>query len=147
MRIAVLTAAAVLTVMLAPSAAVAADATATLKDFGLLGNFSKDCAQPVSMANSMTRYVAQADGTVALTYDSGSGGSSYTIHAASILTPTIIRLDEKSDAGGAFEVLLVRDGKRIRVIESRDPVGGRAFVSAGVITGNGRETQWETRCG
>jgi hypothetical protein len=146
MRLTLIAAVAALAAATAPSIAAAQDAAATLRKFGLLGEFSKDCAQPASIANAHTLYVAQPDGTVKLSYDSGGGQSGYLIHAARILSPALILLEETSDAGTPFQVIVNLDGKRIRVIESRDPKSGRAFVAGGVITGNNRETSWETRC-
>jgi hypothetical protein len=146
MRLAPVVIAAVLAAGAAPSVAAAQDAAATLRKFGLLGDFSKACDQPPSPANSRTLYRAQPDGTVTLTYDMGSGQSEYVIHAAKVLSPAVVLLDETSAAGMPFQVILNLDGKRIRVIESRDPKSGRAFVAGGVITGNGRETGWEDRC-
>ncbi len=146
MRLTLIAIAAALAAASAPSIAAAQDAAATLREFGLLGEFSKDCGQPASMANSHTLYAAQPDGTVKLSYDSGGGQSGYVIQSARVLSPALILLEETSDAGAPFQVIVNLDGKRIRVIESRDPRSGRAFVAGGVITGNGRETSWENRC-
>ncbi len=146
MRLAVLALSAAAMIASAPASAAAQTAAATLKSFGLLGTYSRDCGQPASGGNSHTRYTAEPDGSVRLVYDMGGPTSGYVVNTAKILSPALILLEETSDAGAPFQVVLNLDGKRIRVIESRDPKTNRAFVSGGVITGNGRETQWETRC-
>lgn len=129
-----------------PAAASAEDAATTLRRFGLPGVYSKDCAQPASFANPHTRYEAQGDGTVRLVYDAGGSQSGYVVNSARILSPAIIAMEEVSDGGLPFQVVLTLDGKRIRVIESRDPRSGRAYISGGVLVANGRETGWEFRC-
>lgn len=141
-----LIAAALGAVAVLPSVAAAEDAAVTLKKFGLLGKFSKDCSQPSSMANQFTHYEAQPDGTVALAYDAAGSKSTYVVNSATIISPSVIVMNEISGDGRPFQVMLTLDGKRIRVIESRDPDSGRVYIAAGRLTANNRESNWETRC-
>lgn len=144
MRIVIVAAA--LAALLAPSVAAAQDAAATLKKFGLLGVYSKDCKATKSPDNPFTRYEARPDGTVKLTYDAGVGQSGYVVNSATILSKSIIVMDEVSDNGAPFQVLLTLERNRIRVIESRDPRSGRQYISGGILVFNGRENSWENRC-
>lgn len=146
MRAIMIAAAALGAVLALPTAAAAEDAAATLKRFGLLGVFSRGCGQPATLDNPFTHYVARADGTVKLTYDAGVAESSYIVNSATIISPTVIRMNEVADDGSPFQILLALDGDRIRVIESRDPDSGRMYIAGAMFARDSRETAWEKRC-
>lgn len=146
MRTNMIAAAALGVLALLPTGAFAADAAATLREFGLLGVFSRGCGQPPSTDNPFTHYVAQPDGTVSLTYDAGSLESKYVVRSATIISKSVIRMNEIADDGSPFQILLTLDGDRIRVIESRDPDTGKTYIAAAMFARSDRETAWEKRC-
>ncbi len=140
--------AAVALLMTSPAVAANDDPAQALGDWGLLGSWSRDCADTSGDA-SITTYAARSDGKVVLTYNMGPEISPnvYIVNSVRIVSPSQVVMQETYESDGRpFEVTLHKEGDRIRVMQSRNPETGQVFVRDGVITANGREGNWETRC-
>ena len=130
-----------------PASAQGATPAQTLKAFGLIGEWSKDCAAPTTETNNRTVFEAQPDGKVKLSYRLGAKGEIvYTVTAARMISKQIIVLSETNAAGQPADVTVTIDGKRARVLASRDPSINQTFIAGGVLLSTGHDTSWEKRC-
>jgi hypothetical protein len=130
-----------------PTTARAETVAQTLKTFGLIGEWSKDCAAPTTELNNRTVFEAQPDGTVKLSYRLGARGEIvYTVTGARIISRQVIVLSETNAAGQPADVTVEMDGRRSRVLASRDPSINQSFIAGGVLLSTGRDTSWETLC-
>lgn len=119
----------------------------TLKEFGLIGEWSKDCAAPVGDTNTRTIFTVEPDGTARLTLSFGPAGQMiYSVTKARIISRQVIVISEINASGQPADVTVALDGKRTRVIASRDPSINKSFIGGGVLLSSGRETNWESRC-
>jgi hypothetical protein len=142
----ILTTAVLALISAGPASAQAKTPAETLKAFGLLGEWSKNCAAPPSRENNRSVFEAQPDGTVKLSYRLGEGEIVYTVTGARIISKQVIIVSETNAAGQPADVTIALDGKRTRVLASRDPSIKKTFIGGGVLLSTGRETSWETRC-
>ena len=65
---------------------------------------------------------------------------------ARIISKQVIVLSETNAAGQPADVTVALDGKRSRVLASRDPSINQSFIGGGVLLSTGRDTSWETLC-
>ena len=131
----------------AASPALAGDAQGAARNFGLIGDWAGDCAQPPSPDNDYARFRPRQHGDVDLTYDLGEAGESqYRFDEAHILPGDNIMLHGVFFGNGLRqEVVFERRRGAIRVLQSRDSTGHKLVVD-GVITANGRPSNWKARC-
>jgi len=133
--------------LMAALPAAAGTPAGKMAEFGLIGEWSKACASPVSEANTRSIFEALPDGTARLTLSFGTAGEIvYTVTKARILSRQLIVISETNASGQPADVTIAMDGRRTRVIASRDPSINQTFIAAGVLLSSGRETNWETRC-
>jgi hypothetical protein len=130
-----------------PAAAQGKTAAQTLKEFGLIGEWSKACAAPTTELNNRTVFEPQPDGTVKLSYRLGVKGEIvYSVTGARVISKQIIVISETNAAGQPADVTIAMDGKRTRVLASRDPSINQSFIAGGVLLSARTETNWENLC-
>lgn len=130
-----------------PAAAQTKSAAQTLKEFGLIGEWSPDCRKPASQQNTRSIFEAQPDGTVKLTFSFGTEGEIvYSIGKARVLSKQIAVISQTNAQGLPSDVTVTIDGKRTRVLASRDPSINQTFIAAGVLLSSRKPTTWDARC-
>jgi hypothetical protein len=133
--------------VLVAGAAQATPVQDAMTAFGLIGTWAPDCSQPPSGDNEYAVYRADSDGSVSMTYISGSdtAPNRYRWDEAQIVSPDRIRLI------GVFfgdnleqDTLLDRRDGRIRVWRNVDS-SGRVLVQDGAFPGGGGPP-WDRKC-
>jgi hypothetical protein len=147
--------------------ALSDDAGSAMKDFGLVGTWSFDCAKdPVkdAYATRDTYSVPRLFGkpTMVMTFVQKSGDltvRTYEIESATRITEEKIRIevtliktehsisqanDSAPSSGGSVQFLLQKVGSRLMLLESR--AGDQVLVENGISNVNHRPMQPEERC-
>jgi hypothetical protein len=128
----------------------AAQATPTqdaARSFGLIGVWADDCSQPASRDNEYDTYELSADGSIREMYawGAGTGTNNYRWTNAQLVGPDRIVMDGVFFGNGLGQhVVMVRQGNRARVLESRDSTG-RLLVVNGAFPSGG-VSGWQTKC-
>ncbi|HEY7611091.1 MAG TPA: hypothetical protein VIF14_17825 [Alphaproteobacteria bacterium] len=132
----------------AATPARAQTALALFQEMELVGTFAYDCARAAGdNGNVRTIYAGAANGALTLTYEFGPARAPnrYTILTAHQVAPgRVFYLEELSD-GRRIEIVLLKQGNRIRVWSSR-MVTGQVLVANGRFASDGRDSPWQTRC-
>ena len=143
---------AVLVVLLLAAAPCFADDSpvpGALKEFGLLGTWAIDCAQPASPENEYSVYAVSSSGEPTLTYARGEPYRDivYEIRTAVRVAATRLALQVlRVPDGLSVDLVLLKESDTVRVWSSHTP-DGRMLVIDGVITGNGKQSPRFKRCG
>jgi hypothetical protein len=119
-----------------------------LQQFGLLGTWAIDCAQPAGPANEYSIYAVSPSGEATLAYARGEPYRDiiYAIRAAERVTADrlalhVLHLPEKF----SVDLVLRKEGATVRVWSSHAS-DGHMLVIGGVIAGNGAESPRFRRC-
>ncbi len=127
------------------SAASAQSAQQTMRDFGMLGKWARDCNAPPSRTNFHTVFAAMSSGNVQRTYYDGPDHiyNQYTITRA-IRLPANQMSYQQVGPVGRMDVILLKDGNTYRIWSS---VGadGKIYVKEGKFN-DGAASPAETKC-
>jgi hypothetical protein len=147
---------------LAAALAVAAVKTAnaqsvanTIAEFGLIGTWATDCAQPASTGNFLTIYAIKPSGEVSRTYYDQPGHvyNTYKITNAKRQAPDMLSYEQVWDfegspaniAGDRVRVLLNMADNKFQIVSSQGS-DGSFFVKDRKYSGAGDESPWQSRC-
>ena len=133
----------------APCLAAESPVPTALKQFGLLGTWAINCAEPASSTNEYSIYAVSPSGEATLAYGRGEPYRNivYRILTAQPMGESRLALHVLGLPGGiAVDLVLRKEDDAIRVWSSHTP-DGRMLVIDGVITGNGRQSPRFERCG
>jgi hypothetical protein len=147
---------------LAAALAVAAVETAnaqsvanTIAEFGLIGTWATDCAQPASTGNFLTIYAIKPSGEVSRTYYDQPGHvyNTYKITNAKRQAPDMLSYEQVWDfegspaniAGDRVRVLLNMADNKFQIVSSQGS-DGSFFVKDRKYSGAGDESPWQSRC-
>jgi len=121
----------------------------TLRDFGILGTWSKDCSAPASEDNLHTVFAALPSGKAKRTYYKGPNiiFNDFTITQAKRLPPNQLSYRQVGQLATGLthiDVILLREKNRYMIWSS---IGsdGKIYVKDGKFA-DGEATWWETRC-
>jgi hypothetical protein len=147
---------------LAAALAVAAVETAnaqsvanTIAEFGLIGTWATDCAQPASTGNFLTIYAIKPSGEVSRTYYDQPGHvyNTYKITNAKRQASDMLSYEQVWDfegspaniAGDRVRVLLNMADNKFQIVSSQGS-DGSFFVKDRKYPGAGDESPWQSRC-
>jgi hypothetical protein len=127
----------------------------TVAEFGLIGTWATDCAQPASTNNYHTIYAIKPSGEVSRTYYDAPGHvlSNYKITSAKRQARDMLSYEQVWDfegspaniAGNRMQVLLNMVDNKIQVVSSKGS-DGSFFVKDRKFPNSGDETPWQFRC-
>ena len=141
--------------MASVEAANAQSVANTIAEFGLIGTWATDCAQPASSSNFLTVYAIKPSGEVSRTYYDQPNHiyNSYKITDAKRQAPDMLSYEQVWDfegspaniAGDRVRVLLnMADGK-FQIVSSQGS-DGSFFVKDRKFPGSGDASPWQFRC-
>ena len=147
---------------LAAALAVAAVETAnaqsvanTIAEFGLIGTWATDCAQPASTGNFLTIYAIKPSGEVSRTYYDQPSHiyNNYKITDAKRQAPDMLSYEQVWDfegspaniAGDRVRVLLNMVDNKFQIVSSQGS-DGSFFVKDRKFSGSGDESPWQSKC-
>ena len=137
-----------LSIAIAFPAAGASSLEGTLRDFGLLGTWAPDCAEPPSPLHPHATYSVEPSGQASVIYEPGPRAprSAYAILSAerSAEDKLLLREDWLRDHS-RLEVTLRKFRGKLKVWLSRD-ADGKLLVKDGVVITTGYVSPWMTRC-
>jgi len=116
--------------------------------FGLLGKWADDCNATASDHNWYAVYAPTRNGEVTRKFFNGKPKpyNEYVIDSARISGDEIsYHMVESDPRRLQFDIVIRRDGDRIRVWSSRQQ-DGKYVVQDGRYTSSGDENTWQTRC-
>ena len=127
----------------------------TIAEFGLIGTWATDCAQPASTSNFLTVYAIKPSGEVSRTYYDQPSHiyNSYKITNAKRQAPDMLSYEQVWDfegspaniAGDRVRVVLnMADGK-FQIVSSQGS-DGSFFVKDRKFPDDGKESPWQSRC-
>ncbi|HXP77628.1 MAG TPA: hypothetical protein VN823_26075 [Stellaceae bacterium] len=132
----------------APCFATESPVPGVLKQFGLLGTWAIDCAQPASADNEYSIYAVSASGEATLSYARGEPYRDivYAIRTAERaatdrLALQVLHMPERIPV----DLVLLKEGDAVRVWSSHTS-DGRMLVIDGIITGDGKQSPRFRRC-
>lgn len=140
---------ALLLMMAPPCVADESPVLDTLKQFGVLGTWAIDCAQPPNSQNEYSIYAASPSGGATLSYARGEPYRDivYEIRTAAPVAESRLALHVSAMPGRfSVDLVLLKENDTVRVWSSHTP-DGRMLVLDGVITGNGKQSPRFKRCG
>jgi hypothetical protein len=141
--------------MLAAKTANAQSVADTIAEFGLIGTWATDCAQPASTSNFLTVYAIKPSGEVSRTYYDQPSHiyNNYKITNAKRQATDMLSYEQVWDfegspaniAGDRVRVLLnMADGK-FQIVSSQGS-DGSFFVKDRKFPGSTDESPWQSRC-
>jgi len=142
-------------VMVTAETANAQSAADTVAEFGLIGTWATDCAQPPSTSNYLTIYAIKPSGEVSRRYYDAPGHvlNTYKITSAKRQARDMLSYEQVWDfdgspaniAGDRVRVLLnMADGK-FQIVSSQGS-DGSFFVKDRKFPGTTDESPWQSRC-
>jgi hypothetical protein len=127
----------------------------TIAEFGLIGTWATDCAQPASSSNYLTVYAIKGSGEVSRTYYDQPGHvyNNYKITGAKRQAPDMLSYQQVWDfdsspaniAGDRVQVLLNMADNKFQIVSSQGS-DGSFFVKDRKFPGSGDESPWQLRC-
>ena len=127
----------------------------TIAEFGLIGTWAADCAQPASSNNFLTVYAIKPSGEVSRTYYDQPDHvyNNYKITSAKRQTSDMLSYEQVWDfkgspaniAGDRVQVLLNMADNKFQIVSSQGS-DGSFFVKDRKFPGSGDETPWQSRC-
>jgi len=141
--------------MASAEAANAQSVANTVAEFGLIGTWATDCAQPPSTSNYLTIYAIKPSGEVSRTYYDAPGHvlSNYKITSAKRQARDMLSYEQVWDfagspaniAGNRMQALLNMVDNKIQIVSSQGS-DGSFFVKDRKFPGSGDESPWQFRC-
>jgi hypothetical protein len=135
-------------IALAASPACAQSLDATLREFGLLGTWARDCSVAPNPLHPHAIYTAEPSGRAAMSYEPGATAprSAYAILSAErVADDTLLLREEWLDDHSRLEVTLRRYRGKVKVWLSRD-ADGNILVKDGTVLATGYVSPWMTHC-
>ena len=128
-----------------------AQPTNALRDFDLLGRWAIECTRPASPMNEHSLFSLTSLGSAWVLNDFGPDydGMVYRIVDAKQVAPDKLSLRQvlATDDSIVLDVVMIKDGERIRIWSSRT-VEGNVLVTDGMVApANEQRTRWAGRCG
>ena len=127
----------------------------TIADFGLIGTWAADCAQPASSSNYLTVYAIKPSGEVSRThYDKPDHvHDTYKITSAKRQAADMLLYEQVWDlesspadvAGNRMQVLLNMANGKFQIVSSQGS-DGSFFVKDRKFSGSGDESPWQSKC-
>jgi len=127
----------------------------TVAEFGLIGTWATDCAQPASSSNFLTVYAIKPSGEVSRThYDKPDHvHDNYKITSAKRQAPDMLLYEQVWDlesspadvAGNRMQVLLNMVDDKYQIVSSQGS-DGSFFVKDRKFPGSGDESPWQFQC-
>jgi hypothetical protein len=128
--------------VLAPAAKAQSPAD-VLKSRGLLGVWAPNCSKNADAENVHATY--ELRGNRAYQINEFGRRDEFEVTRATIVSAQEVEFVYRNKAGQSLTIQLYVDfGGRIRTWTSSS--SGTVFVNQGVVVGNGRPTQWLTKC-
>jgi hypothetical protein len=141
--------------MASVEAANAQSAADTIADFGLIGTWAADCAQPASSSNFLTVYAIKPSGAVSRTYYDQPDHvyNNYKITSAKRQAPDMLSYQQVWDfegspaniAGDRVQVLLNMADNKFQIVSSQGS-DGSFFVKDRKYPGSGDESLLQLSC-
>jgi hypothetical protein len=142
-------------VMATVEAANAQSVANTIAEFGLIGTWATDCAQPASSSNYLTIYAIKSSDEVSRTYYDNPGHvyNKYKITSAKRQASDLLSYEQVWDfegspanmAGNRVQVLLNMADSKFQIVSSQGS-DGSFFVKDRKFPGSGNESPWQSRC-
>jgi hypothetical protein len=127
----------------------------TIAEFGLIGTWATDCAQPASSSNYLTIYAIKSSGEVSRTYYDQPGHvfNNYKITSAKRQASDMLSYEQVWDfkgspanvAGDRVRVLLNMADNKFQIVSSQGS-DGSYFVKDRKFPSSGSESPWQSRC-
>ena len=141
--------------MISVETANAQSAANIVAEFGLIGTWATDCAQPASTSNYITIYAINPSGEVSRTYYDAPGHvlSIYKITSAKRQARDMLSYEQVWDfegspanvAGDRVQVLLNMADNKYQIVSSQGS-DGSFFVKDRKFPNSGDESPWQFRC-
>ena len=142
-------------VMVTAETANAQSAADTVAEFGLIGTWATDCAQPPSTSNYLTIYAIKPSGEVSRRYYDAPGHvlNIYKITDAKRQARDLLSYEQVWDfdgspaniAGDRVRVLLNMTDGKFQIVSSQGS-DGSFFVKDRKFPGSADESPWQSRC-
>jgi len=115
--------------------------------WGLLGGWMLDCGKPVGPSNALLSFVVR-DGKVNHDRNFGDSRDSNPVVAAKLARNGMIDVSIYfSGLSQTRQIEWIKDpAGRLRAISNRNVDTNEFTVKDGILTANGQETRWQTRC-
>jgi hypothetical protein len=136
-------------------AAHAQSVATTIAEFGLVGTWASDCAQPASSSNYLTVYAINRSGEVSRTYYDAPGHvyNNYKIVSASRQAPDTLLYRQVWDTEGKpanmaadrIDIVLNMADNKFQIVSSQGS-DGSYFVKDRKYPSGGSESPWQFRC-
>jgi hypothetical protein len=127
----------------------------TVAEFGLIGTWATDCAQPASTNNYLTIYAIKPSGEVSRTYYDAPGHvlNIYRITSAKRQARDMLSYEQVWDsasspaniAGNRMQVLLNMVDDKYQIVSSQGS-DGSFFVKDRKFPNSGDESPWQSKC-
>ena len=127
----------------------------TIAEFGLIGTWAADCAQPASTSNFLTVYAIKPSGEVSRTYYDQPDHvyNNYKITSAKRQASDMLSYEQVWDfkgspaniAGDRVQVLLNMVDNKFQIVSSQGS-DGSFFVKDRKFSGSGDESPWQSKC-
>ena len=127
----------------------------TVAEFGLIGTWAADCAQPASTSNFLTVYAIKPSGEVSRTYYDQPDHvyNNYKIISAKRQASDMLSYEQVWDfkgspaniAGDRVQVLLNMVDNKFQIVSSQGS-DGSFFVKDRKFPGTADESPWQSRC-
>jgi hypothetical protein len=126
-------------------------ATRALRDFDLLGRWAIECTRPASPMNEHSLFSLTSLSSAWVLNDFGPDydGMVYRIVDAKLVAPDKLSLRQVlvTDDSIVLDVVMIKDGERIRIWSPRT-VDGNVLVRDGMVApASEQRTRWAGRCG
>jgi hypothetical protein len=141
--------------MVTAETANAQSAADTVAEFGLIGTWATDCAQPPSTSNYLTIYAIKPSGEVSRSYYDAPGHvlNTYKITSAKRQARDMLSYEQVWDfagapaniAGNRMQVLLNMVDNKYQIVSSQGS-DGSFFVKDRKFPGSGDASPWQSRC-
>ena len=126
-----------------------------IAEFGLIGTWATDCAQPASSSNFLTVYAIKPSGEVSRTYYDQPDHvyNIYKITSAKRQAPDLLWYEQVWDfqgspanvAGDRVQVLLNMADNKFQIVSSQGS-DGSFFVKDRKFPSSGSESPWQRKC-